>query len=349
MNDTPLVSVILNTYNRADLLPCSVESVLVQDYLNFEVIIVDDCSSDNTPEVVAHIVANHSDRVRSIRLEENVGLAGARNVGIRAARGPLIAFQDDDDIWLPEKLSAQVKALSRHPECGMCYGRALVATADGVRTARVFGGSGRGRTGDCFELMLRWHVILGPALMVRLPLLHEVGLFDETLRTAEDTDLFLRLTVEYSAVYLDQPLVLVREHGERKTRAEKSSGLRMRSYLSLYERLWDALPAARESLRGLVALPLAGSRLAVAEFENGGVLDRQAINSVVDAHPDWFSHPEACWPLALAYAACGSARDARAAAREAAKAPRSNWPKRLGMWLTYLWPRLGHSARSLLR
>lgn len=305
--ETPLVSVVLNTYNRPDLLRQSVASVLAQDYPNFEVIIVDDCSPDNTPEVVAGIVAQHPDRVRSLRLPENRGLAAARNAGIRAARGELIAFQDDDDLWLPGKLTAQVEALNRHPECGLCYGNALVATADGVPTRKVYDGSGVGRTGDSFEPMLRWHVILGPTLMVRSSVFDTVGLFDETLRTAEDTDLFLRLTMRHFTAYVARPLVLVREHTGRKTRGESLSGTRAQCSLRLYGRLWDTLPPEREHLRGVVAEHLARSALELAERANEAPLDEAGLMDVIEAHPAWFEYPEALWWIADRLVSNGSA------------------------------------------
>lgn len=251
--ETPLVSVVLNTYNRPDLLRQSVASVLAQDYPNFEVIIVDDCSPDNTPEVVAGIVAQHPDRVRSLRLPENRGLAAARNAGIRAARGPLIAFQDDDDLWLPGKLTAQVEALRRHPECGLCYGKALEATPDGHPTHQVHGGSALGKTGDCFELMLRHHVIYSPCLLFSRQCVDTVGHMDETLRTAEDDDYYLRLTAHFRAAYVSEPIALVRQHQGRKTHGEWSDGRAVSCLLRVYTRLWEDLPARYEHVRGFVS------------------------------------------------------------------------------------------------
>lgn len=252
-DDLPLVSVVIPTYNRADLLPESVESVLSQDYPNFEVIIVDDCSTDSTPEVIESLVERDPDRVESMRLPENRGPAAARNAGIRAARGSLIAFQDSDDLWLPGKLTAQVEALRRHPECGLCYGKALVATAEGVPTSEVYGGSGRGRTGDSFEAMLRYHAIYGPTLMVRSSAFRNVGLFDEVLRTAEDTDLFLRLALRHRAVYLSRPLALVRQHAGRKTRPERVDGRIADCCLAAFVKLWQNLPPCHRRHRGLLA------------------------------------------------------------------------------------------------
>ena len=99
------ISVIIPTYNRAKELKRSVESVLAQTYDNFELIIVDDGSKDNTQEVIASIP---DERIRYIKLEQNRGAAGARNEGVRASKCDLIAFQDSDDIWREEKLERQM-------------------------------------------------------------------------------------------------------------------------------------------------------------------------------------------------------------------------------------------------
>ncbi len=294
----PLVSVIIPTYNRADLLPQAVDSVLSQDYPSFEVIIVDDCSQDNTPEVVASITEKHGARVRSIRLPANSGPAAARNAGIRAAHGPLIAFQDSDDIWLPGKLTAQVAALQKHPECGLCYGKALVATPEGAATGAVYGRTDQGRTGDNFGPLLSHNPILTPTIVVRSCALHQVGLFDESLPTAEDTDLFLRLTVKCPAVYLSDPTVLVRQHEGRMTLADSRVGRQARCWLKAYGRAWDTLPQLREPLRGLVAGRLAMSVLAVAEHESGVSLDQQALEDIMNANPEWFDHSGALWHIA---------------------------------------------------
>ena len=151
MTQGPLVSVLVPTFNRAHLVPEAIRSVLSQDYAPFEVVVVDDGSTDDTATVINQEFGR---RIRYIR-QENAGPGAARNTGIRASSGEYIAFQDSDDIWLPGKLRAQVDALNRHPECALVYGKALSGTADGRPTDRVYGGSGRGHTGDSFELMLR--------------------------------------------------------------------------------------------------------------------------------------------------------------------------------------------------
>src|SRR5512137_58568 len=101
---TPTVSIVIVTYNRATLLGCSISSVLGQTYGDFELIIVDDASTDNTAEVVSSF---SDERVKYIRRERNGGVHAARNTGVRAAIGRFVGFNDDDDEWLPDKLQRQ--------------------------------------------------------------------------------------------------------------------------------------------------------------------------------------------------------------------------------------------------
>jgi glycosyltransferase involved in cell wall biosynthesis len=333
----PLVSVVVATCNRAHLLRHAIDSILTQDYPNLEVIIVDDCSTDQTPELIAELEAADK-RVRGVRLPHNRGASAARNAGIEAAQGALIAFLDDDDVWLPGKLTAQVNALEAHPESALCYAQALSGTPEGVATTRPYIGTDRGRSGDNFENQLRYHAIKTPTVLVRAEVLKEVGLFDDKLPTAEDTDLFLRITIRYPATYVPEPVAIVRKHPGRMTREDKRVGRQDRCVLIVMQRLWDHIPPSRSSLRGLVAEQLAHSSLSLARSEGGGSADARAIQRIVDDHPDWFSFPEPHFPLALAYAACGSNKQARAAAREAIKQPKISRRRRLATWAIRIWP-----------
>ncbi|MBC7224455.1 MAG: glycosyltransferase family 2 protein, partial [Anaerolineae bacterium] len=115
----PLVSVITPTYNRAALLPRSMESVLSQDFADLELIVVDDGSTDRTPQVVAQFA---DPRLRYIRFAENRGIGAARHAGVEASQGDLIAFNDSDDVWLPGKLAYQVALFQRHPDVDVIFG-----------------------------------------------------------------------------------------------------------------------------------------------------------------------------------------------------------------------------------
>ena len=115
----PKVSVVVTTYNRAALLPRAIRSVLAQTYEDYELIIVDDCSTDDTPDVIRTFVDS---RIRVVRHAENTGQSAAINTGIRLARGEYIAFLDDDDEWVESKLLRQVRALDESdPRVGLVY------------------------------------------------------------------------------------------------------------------------------------------------------------------------------------------------------------------------------------
>ena len=149
----PLVSVIIPTYNNAAYLVESVESVLNQSYRNIELIVVDDGSTDNTQAVLA----GFGDRLRYVR-KANGGPSSARNLGIQMARGQLIAFQDADDLWLPEKLALQVAYFHLHPEVGVVFTGSLRFNENGVMDSNIWDGY-RVPTGMIFQELLTDHFI----------------------------------------------------------------------------------------------------------------------------------------------------------------------------------------------
>jgi glycosyltransferase involved in cell wall biosynthesis len=205
VNTPPTVSIILPTYNRAPLLPRAVTSALSQTYADFELIIVDDGSSDDTPTVVA----GFTDRRIVYLPRRHEGAAAAENAGLAIARGRFIGFLDDDDEWLPGKLAAQVAAFAEEPpETGVVYtGRWRL---QGGR--RSYGPSPRilRKNGAIHREIVRrtTHVSLVCAL-VRRECFDEVGGFDESLPTSNDYDLWIRMSRRYRFRYLPDPLVLV--------------------------------------------------------------------------------------------------------------------------------------------
>ena len=186
--DPPTVSVIVPTRNRAELLPRAIRSVLAQTYPDFELVIVDDGSSDNTPAVVAGF-ADH--RIRSLRHRRNFGQSKALNTGIESARGQYVAFLDDDDEWLPHKLADQVAVFDAAPaQVGLVSGWIDVID-DGGRCVR----KGRWRLrGDVFEHMLALRVPTLPSLwLVRTSVARAIGGFDEDIHFAKDVEFCTRL------------------------------------------------------------------------------------------------------------------------------------------------------------
>lgn len=255
--DSPLVSAVVATYNRADLVAQTLDSILAQSYSDLEVIVVDDGSTDGTGEMIRE---RYGDRVRYVH-QDNAGPSAARNWGIEQARGEYIAFLDDDDLWLPTKIEEQVAALERAPDCVVCYARCEVLGDDGAGTGEVFAVSDEGRSGDVFSLVLRRTAMLLPTVMVRRATLHEVGLFDPALIIGEDTDLFLRLMLRHPAVYLRKTLALVREHEARNTRDHKRRGRHLRARVYIMAKLFDAVPPDREHFLPMIARRLVKARL----------------------------------------------------------------------------------------
>jgi len=192
----PLVTVIIPTFKRPDLVQRAIESVRQQTHRNIEILVIDDCSGDNTGEVVRAIP---DPRIRYIRHNVNKGLPAVRNTGIRAAAGEYIAFLDDDDEWRTNKLERQLEAIKG------CDAVACIADVNG-KSLRVH----RGPTITLKDLKRGSFAPSG--LMVRTPALRNV-MFDESLRQGEDWDAFIRIAQGYSIRWVAEPLLIYNEGG----------------------------------------------------------------------------------------------------------------------------------------
>ena len=181
--ETPSVSVILPTYQRRELVRRAVASVLAQGYRDFELIVIDDGSTDGTREALAGV----DERIR-YEWQPNRGVAAARNAGLRLARGRIVAFLDSDDRWLPEHLALLVEALDENPETVLAWS-AQVSGDD-----RPPGGAGMGR--HPFPRLLVGNFVGGPTgVGAHRNAVVNAGEFDERLRIAEDSDLWLRVAL----------------------------------------------------------------------------------------------------------------------------------------------------------
>ena len=209
----PGVSVVIPSYNRLRSLPRALQSVLRQTFEDIEVIVVDDCSTDGTWDYLQTI---HDPRLRIIRHETNKGGGAARNTGIKAARAPLIAFQDSDDEWLVTKLATQVEEYERvnSPEYGAIY-CAKITNGEGrfgvygPREVQYMPLPGYERTsGDISRELVRRAMISTQTLMVRKDLLEQIGGFDETLKLGQDWDMTTRLARVTKFLFVDKPLAL---------------------------------------------------------------------------------------------------------------------------------------------
>ncbi len=198
----PLISVIIPTYNRGWIIKEAVESVLTQDYKHFELIVVDDGSTDRTFD----ILDTYSKDIHFIR-QENRGVSAARNAGITEASGYFIAFLDSDDIWLPQKLSRQVDFFHSNPDAMICQTEEIwlrnhVRVNPKKRHKKP--------SGMIFAPSLSLCLVSPSAVMIKRSLFDDVGGFDETLPACEDYDLWLRISCRYPVYLIDTPLIVKR-------------------------------------------------------------------------------------------------------------------------------------------
>lgn len=237
-----LVSVILPTRNRATLLRRAVASVLAQTYRDFELIVVDDGSSDTTPQVLAGIADT---RLRVIRRDSDHGVTAARNAGIREAQGALLAFQDDDDIWLVDKLEKQMRALqAAPPSVGWClagYIRLKPQECTYIGGERFFRDVSFGHGGS--RVGLDQSLIATPNWLLRKEVLDRSGLFDERLRAWDDWELALRVRGATQCIHLDEPLY-IQDHcaGGGVSMAPKARVDGMRIIMEKHSELWANQP-----------------------------------------------------------------------------------------------------------
>jgi len=203
------VSVVIPTFNRWPMLAEAAASVMAQRRVDFELIIIDDGSIDETAARLPGLAEELGTAHHPIRIlrTENQGSAAARNRGVAEARAPFIAFLDSDDLWQPGKLERQLEHMKQKPQC-------LVSQTDEIwmrRGVRVNPGwRHRKRSGDFFFDSLRTCLISPSAVMMRTRVFRELGGFDEDMRAAEDYDLWLRLLLEHQVELLPEPLVIRR-------------------------------------------------------------------------------------------------------------------------------------------
>jgi GT2 family glycosyltransferase len=191
----PKVSVIIPTYNRAAVLREALDSVFAQEgagsQFDLEVVVVDDASTDATGDVVRRFPG-----ARHIHLSTNQGISRARNVGIQETTGPIVAFLDDDDVWLPRKLSRQVAALEDHPEAGVLYSQVIIASRGQEYVFPEF----HGPSGSVFHRLLFVNLCMVGAVLVRREALNKVGGFVK--EPLEDYAMWLRLARHFPFVFV---------------------------------------------------------------------------------------------------------------------------------------------------
>ncbi|MSP38958.1 MAG: glycosyltransferase family 2 protein [Deltaproteobacteria bacterium] len=199
---SPIVSVIIPTFNRWPMVGAAIESVLAQSFSDYELIVVDDGSTDDT----ATQLARFGSRLLLLT-QANRGVSAARNLAVRQARGRYLAFLDSDDLWLANKLAIQTAFMERNPSVQICQNEEIWIR-NGVRVNPK--AKHRKPSGDIFLSSLELCLVSPSAVLLTRELFEQVGGFDETFPVCEDYDLWLRIARDYPVAMIDEPLVVKR-------------------------------------------------------------------------------------------------------------------------------------------
>ena len=204
----PMITVVLPSYNSMRYIAETMETVLNQTYQDFEVLVVNDGSTDGTPNWVDQL-SQREPKVRMVS-QANQGLAGARCTGVINARGKYIAFIDDDDLWEPTKLEKQVNSLESNPQAGLCYTWTALADSNGKATGRVIASNAEG---NVWQQMTEMNIVCcGSTPMIRRSCFDEVGLFDHQISPSDDWDMWWRIAAKYEFTVIKEPLIRYRQH-----------------------------------------------------------------------------------------------------------------------------------------
>jgi glycosyltransferase involved in cell wall biosynthesis len=209
-----LVSVVIPTYNRAKTIVKSINSILSQSYSNIEIIVVDDCSSDNTHQV---ILDNFSKihNLTYVKHEINKGGNAARNTGIDVARGKLIAFLDSDDEWINTKIEKQVDRIIKNENCGLVY--TACENVDLISSHIVSYSYEEPSNNPFYKLLCQNFIGTTSSILCRKRCLLAVGKFDESLPSCQDWELYIRMAQRYSIEYINEALLKYYVHSDSIT------------------------------------------------------------------------------------------------------------------------------------
>ncbi len=206
----PRVAAIIPAYNAARFLPHALDSVLRQTYSDWEVVVVDDGSTDNTREVAEAAIPTFGGRLRYV-YQPNRGVSAARNTAIRNTNASLIALLDADDIWEPNRLQLGLEVMDSQPEVGLVHGKIARIDVAGNILGHPPAPSRKYLEGSIAKhIYCRRAHLLAPTVLFRRSCLDRVGYFDETMHTTEDRDLWFRIAQHYAVGYIDQVIARYR-------------------------------------------------------------------------------------------------------------------------------------------
>ncbi len=275
------VSVVIPAYNSMLYLPETVESVLKQTFSDFEVLIVNDGSSDQIVEWASGLV---DPRVKLIS-QENQGTPGARNTGIAHAQGEYVAFLDADDLWEPTKLEKQVRCLEDNPAVGLVNTWTVLVDQLGLPTGKVATPQAEG---DVWKQISVYQFLICSSVLVRRCCFETVGLFDRNLLFSEDWDLWIRIASHYSFAVIKQPLVRYRVHPNNKS---KDWRMLLQDAHTIIERAFHSAPLELLYLRnhsyGYLNLDMGWRALASRDYKAANQFRQQAVAHYSQLRYSW--------------------------------------------------------------
>ncbi len=241
--DEPLVTVVMPVYNGGPYVGRAIESVLSQSYTHFELIVVDDCSADDSLQVIERYRADQ--RIVVLRNETNAGVAASRNRALARSRGRYVTFLDQDDEWLSRKLELQLAAIADHPGVGLLHAEyaridpvgQLMGQAGELPPSRFANPDATVEVGDVFAEIFVCNDIQPLTSMIPRSVLDEVGHFDPSLRGTDDYELWLRIARRYPVAHLRTIVGFWRTHpGQVSNRGYEQLSMRLRAIDSILER-----------------------------------------------------------------------------------------------------------------
>jgi len=266
----PLVSVIMPSYEGAAFIGETIESVLAQTYEPIELIVVDDGSIDGTPEIVAGYAERFPSRVRLERNEDRRGPCRRRNDAIDLARGALIAWLDQDDLWLPEKTQRQVDVLLARPDVGLVYSGYEAFDSESGETLPWRDRNSEAEGDVLVPLFVRGCFIAAPTALFRKTVLTQrnLRLRETDFSFGDDYYLWLALSLNWQVVRLDEVLARYRRHAENESARLGATNFNL-SRIALLQEFLDAFPEAVDRLGPWRRRGFAEHHLSAANFERG--------------------------------------------------------------------------------
>lgn len=263
MSAAPLVSVVIPTYDRLALLRDAVESVRAQTFADWELVVVDDGSTDGTLEYL-DALARVDARIHPLALPHSGTATTVRTAGVTASRGEWIAFLDSDDLWLPRKLEVQLREMQGHPESGWSYTAYQHVDALGNEIPGRPPRATPPQSGWVLEGLVTFGIAAAiPTLLVRRSLFDAIGGFDQGLLLRSDYDLALRLALASESVGVSDTLVIVRDHPARTTSSYSQLG-QLEENEAAFRKALATAPTAR--IRRLCAAQCAAQHAAIARI-----------------------------------------------------------------------------------